>query len=108
MTSDFMTSARSLHQWLQWVPRVHPETGVQQVRGRWMAATPDDVLHSFEGPGGVSEVGERIIALVDGKRTVGEIAAVLQGEFDVSQAECEEQTVQFIQVLIEKKVLASR
>ncbi len=97
-----MTSARSLQQWLNWVPKVHPETGVQQVRGGWMAATPDDALHTFEG----SETGERIISLVDGQRTVGQIAAVLQQEFDVPQAECEQQTVQFIEILVQKKVLA--
>ena len=101
-----MTSARSLHQWLNWVPHVHPETGVQQVKGRWMAATPDDALHTFEGQGEVSEVGERIISLVDGRRTVGEIVAVLQTEFEVAQAECEQQTVQFIEILVQKKVLA--
>ena len=96
-----------MQQWLAWVPRVHPETGVQQVKGRWMAATPDNALHTFEESGGaVSEVGERIIALIDGRRTVGEIVSVLQTEFEVEQAECEQQTVQFIEALVFKKVLA--
>ena len=67
-----------------------------------MAATLDDALHTFEG----SEVGERIISWVDGQRTVGEIVALLMGEFDVAQAECERQTVQFIEILVQKKVLA--
>lgn len=67
-----------------------------------MAATPDDALHTFEG----SEAGERIISLVDGQRTVGEIAAILQKEFDVAPAVCEQQTVQFIEILVQKKVLA--
>lgn len=93
-------AARSLHQWLGWVPKIHPETGVQQVKGRWMAATPDDALHTFEG------VGEQIISLVDGQRTVGDIAAALQLQFDVAPAECEQQTVQFIEILVQKKVLA--
>ena len=101
-----MQDERSLKQWLATVPRVHPETGVQQVKGRWMAATPDDALHTFESGGEVSEVGERIISLVDGRRTVGEIVAVLQTEFEVGQAECEQQTVQFIETLVLKKVLA--
>ena len=44
------------------VPRVHGETALQKVGGRWVAATPDDQLHSFEGADGVvSEVGERIV-----------------------------------------------
>ena len=60
------------------VPRVHGETALQKVGGRWVAATPDDQLHSFEGPDGVvSEVGERIVELVDGKRSVGEIVEIL-------------------------------
>lgn len=101
-----MTVARSLHYWLNWVPQVHPETGVQQVKGRWMAATPDNALHTFEGQGEVSEVGERIISLVDGRRTVAEIVGVLQNEFEVAPAECEQQTVQFIEILVQKKVLA--
>jgi hypothetical protein len=102
-----MTGLMSLQQWLAWVPQVHPETGVQQVKGRWMAATPDDALHTFEeGNGEVSEVGERIISLIDGRRTVGEIVSVLQGEFEVEQGECEQQTVQFIETLVLKKVLA--
>lgn len=101
-----MSVMGSLEQWLTWVPRVHPETGVQQVKGRWMAATPDDALHTFEGGGEVSEVGERIISLIDGRRTVGEIVSVLRSEFEVEQAECEQQTVQFIETLVLKKILA--
>lgn len=102
-----MKDARALQERLKWVPRVHPETGVQQVKGRWMAASPDDALHTFEGEKGeVSEVGERIISLVDGRRTVGEIVAVLQSEFEVAQSECEQQTVQFLEILVQKKVLA--
>ena len=101
-----MSATWSKAQWLAWVPVVHPETGVQQVKGRWMAATPDDALHTFEGGGDVSEVGERIMSLIDGRRTVGEIVAVLKAEFDVGQAECEQQTVQFIETLVFKKVLA--
>lgn len=101
-----MTEGRA-KQLLGWVPRVHPETGVQQVKGRWVAATPDDALHSFEDAKGVvSAVGERIISLVDGRRTVGEIVAILQGEFEVAQAECEQQTVEFLEILVAKKVLA--
>lgn len=102
-----MQGTQSLRKWLSWVPTVHPETGVQQVKGRWLAATPDDAMHTFvEGGGEVSEVGERIISLIDGRRTVGEIVAVLRSEFEVDQAECEQQTVQFIELLVSKKVLA--
>ena len=90
-----------------WVPRVHPETGVQQVEGRWIAATPDDALHYFEEQNGeVSQVGSRIIALADGHRTVGQIIDLLCAEFEVDPAECERAVVEFIDLMVDKKVLA--
>ena len=88
------------------VVRVHPDTAVQRVGGRVMAATADDRLHTFEAPdGSVSEVGERIIELVDGTRTVGDIVEVLVEEFEVSREVAEADTRQFLRVLLEKRVL---
>lgn len=88
------------------VPRVHGETALQKVGGRWVAATPDNRLHSFEGPDGVvSEVGERIVALIDGQRSVGDIVAQLLNEFEVPRPVAEADTTGFIQLLAEKQVL---
>lgn len=93
---------------LQTIPAVHPEAGVHKVGGRWMAATVDDRLHTFEDGEGVSEVGERIIELIDGKRSVGEIVAVLVGEFEVPREVCEADALRFIGDLVEKQVLVCR
>lgn len=91
---------------LEHVPKVHPETAVSKVGGRWMAATPDDRLHTFEGADGVvSEVGERIVELVDGQRSVREIVDVLVDEFEVSRELAEADTVEFIGLLVQKQVL---
>lgn len=91
---------------LSTVVRVNSDTAVQRVGGRYMAATPDDRLHTFEGPdGSVSEVGERIIELVDGERTVGAIVDVLIEEFEVSREVAESDTRQFIELLLGKQVL---
>lgn len=88
------------------VPKVHGETALQKVGGRWVAATPDDHLHSFEGPDGVvSEVGERIVELIDGRRTVKDIVEVLLGEFDVPREVAEQDTLEFIGLLAGKHVL---
>jgi len=88
------------------VPRVNQETALQKVGGRWVAATPDDQLHSFEGPdGAVSEVGERIVELIDGKRSVGEIVEVLVNEFEVERGVAEADTLDFIALLANKHVL---
>jgi hypothetical protein len=88
------------------VPRVHGETALQKVGGRWVAATPDDHLHSFEGPDGVvSEVGERIVELIDGRRSIEDIVQVLLNEFEVPREVAEQDTLEFIGLLAEKQVL---
>ncbi|WP_235216630.1 PqqD family protein [Archangium violaceum] len=88
------------------VPRLHPEAGLQRVGDRMLAVGPDDTLHTFEDEGGeVSEVAERILELVDGCRTVGDIVAVLCEEFEVEPVRCREDTVSFVRLLVDKKVL---
>lgn len=91
---------------LETIVRVNPETAVQRVGGRYMAATPDNRLHTFEAvDGSVSEVGERIIELVDGTRSVGAIVEALVQEFEVSREVAEQDTTQFIEMLLGKQVL---
>ncbi len=88
------------------VPRLHPEVGVQRVGERLLAVSPDDTLHTFEDEGGeVSEVAERILELVDGRRTLGDIVAALCEEFEVEPEVCREDTVSFVKRLVDKKVL---
>lgn len=88
------------------IPRLHPDVGVQRVGGRLMAAGADDHLHTFETEGGeVSEVAERIVELCDGRRTVREIVDALCEEFEVEREVCGRDTVAFVQVLMQKKVL---
>ena len=88
------------------VPRVHGETALQKVGGRWVAATPDDQLHSFEAVDGVvSEVGERIVELIDGQRSVADIVEALLVEFEVTREVAESDTLEFIGLLADKDVL---
>lgn len=88
------------------VPRLHPDAGVQRVGDRMLAVGPDDTLHTFEDEGGeVSEVAERILELVDGRRTLGDIVAALCEEFEVEPSMCREDTVTFVRLLVDKQVL---
>ncbi|MFZ5468726.1 MAG: PqqD family protein [Myxococcota bacterium] len=88
------------------VPRVHPETGVQRVGGRLMAASPDDHLHSFEDEeGAVSEVAERIVELCDGSRSLEQIVDVLCEEFEVERGVCTTDTLAFVELLVERRIL---
>lgn len=96
-----------MRDFLDQVPRVHPETGVQRVGGRLMAASPDDQLHTFEdeATGEVSEVAERIVDLADGNRTVSQIVDAICEEFEVTREVCEADTVAFVKLLVDRKVL---
>jgi len=89
------------------VPVVHPEAVLQCVDGRWMAATGDDRVHSFaDATGSVSEVGERIAELIDGTRTVESIVNALCEEFEVDRVMCEADTLEFVRVLVERRVVS--
>lgn len=87
------------------VPRLHPAAAVQRVRGQLVVLGPGEVLHTFEDEGETSEVAERIVELVDGRRTVADIAGLLCEEFEVEPAVCREDTARFVALLVERQVL---
>ena len=88
-------------------PALHPAAAVERVGGRLMIATRDDKLHLFaEEDDAPNEVGERIVDLVDGRRSVREIASVIGDEFDVDSARALADTAAFIELLVERQVLA--
>ena len=82
---------------------------MERVGGRWMVATPDDQLHYFVAEGGEdpSDVGDRILDLADGTRTVREIATAICSEFEVDEETALRDTADFVFQLVERKVLAS-
>jgi len=91
---------------LESVLKVHPETGVQRVGGRLMAASADNFFHTFEDEAGqVSKVAERIVELCDGRRTLSEVIDTLCEEFDVDRAVCTEDTLHFASLLVSRNVL---
>lgn len=82
---------------------------MERVGGRWMVATLDDQLHYFveDGSEEPSAVGDRILDLADGTRTVREIASTICGEFEVDEETALRDTAAFVGQLIERKVLSS-
>jgi hypothetical protein len=55
----------------------------------------------------ISEVGTRLLELVDGTRTLQECAAVLGQEFDAQPAVIEQDVVRFARELVEAGVAAA-
>ncbi len=53
----------------------------------------------------LNPVGARIWTMIDGVRTIREIAALISQEYEVESAQAETDTIQFIRDLQERKVL---
>ncbi|MBM4378431.1 MAG: PqqD family protein [Deltaproteobacteria bacterium] len=70
-----------------------------------MAVTPDGQLHTFDDEGSAGP-GERILGLVDGRRTVGQIVEVLLSEYEVDRSDCVRDTKAFVEALIARRVLS--
>jgi hypothetical protein len=90
------------------IPGPHPETAVEKVGGRWMVATPDDRLHYFVSEGGEepSDVGDRILELADGTRTVREIAEMVCAEYEVEPETALKDTLELVSELLRNGVLS--
>ena len=56
-------------------------------------------LHNF------NEVATRVWELVDGQRTVAEIAAVITDEYEVDQAVAEADILAFLDELVQKDII---
>ncbi len=87
------------------IPRIKADTLVQKVGDTWMAVGSDETLHLFKDEGGPSAVGGRIVELIDGSRSVGQIVETLCEEFEVPREQCASDTLQFIGVLVGKRIL---
>ena len=72
------------------------------IDGEAVIVTPSDsMMHSL------NEVGTRIWELMDGTRTMRDIAVTLQGEFEVEKRRSEEDAVWFVECLAKKGLVDS-
>lgn len=79
---------------------------MERVSGRLMAAGRTDLLHIFEDAAGErSEVGERVVELSDGQRSVADIIDVLCAEFEVERDVCAVDVVGFVEKLVGLEIL---
>ena len=71
----------------------------------------DEAVLVIAGKGEVkvlNEIGARIWSLIDGTRTVGDIAGLICSEYDVEPAQAEADAIEFIEQLVGKGILTLR
>jgi hypothetical protein len=89
------------------VLRVRPDVVLHRSGEHLIALSNDDRLHTFaDTDGSASEVGVRIAELIDGQRDVRGIVDVICEEFDVDRVTCEADTLDYLAMLFERRVVA--
>ena len=81
-------------------PRQNEDIAVQIVEGRAFLMDPHaSELHALGG------VGTRVYELIDGRRTVGDIIAVLLDEYDVDFETLKQDTLDFLAELVDRGLI---
>ncbi len=83
------------------IPLHHPRVAARVYSGDAVILSPAENMVRMLNP-----VGSRIWELVDGVRTVDEIAMALTAEFDVEYAEARRSTQEFLDTLADKRLVA--
>lgn len=87
--------------WLDAKPIKHPRTASRLVDGEAVVVLPEENVVKV-----LNAVGSRVWDLANGKRTVREIAATIYQEFEVDQAQAEQDVVEFVAEMVESELLA--
>ena len=81
-------------------PRRHPDTAFRVFEGEAVLISPAQNMVRM-----LNVTGSRIWELLDGERTIADIAAILSGEFDVSTAHALSSVRTFLQELAERQLV---
>ena len=81
-------------------PVLHPQVAARIIDGEAVIVLPESGQVSI-----LNEVSSRIWELVDGTRSVGEITEAIVAEYDVTPEQAERDVEEFIQELVENKML---
>ncbi len=81
-------------------PVLHPQVAARIIDGEAVIVLPESGQVTV-----LNEVGSRIWELIDGTRSVGEITEAIVAEYDVTAEQAERDVEEFIQELVENKML---
>ena len=81
-------------------PVFHPQVAARIIDGEAVIVLPESGQVNI-----LNEVGSRIWELIDGTRSLGEITAIIVAEYNVTAEQAERDVEEFIQELVENKML---
>jgi hypothetical protein len=81
-------------------PVLHPQVAARIIGGEAVIVLPENSQVNV-----LNEVGSRIWELIDGTRSVDEITEIIVAEYEVTVRQAELDTDEFIQELVENKML---
>jgi hypothetical protein len=81
-------------------PALHEQVAATVVDDHAVVILADDGIVNVLNP-----LGTRIWALIDGRRTVGDIAAVIASEYDVRPEVAQLDTAEFLQTLVDTRAV---
>lgn len=81
-------------------PVLHPQVAARVIDGEAVIVLPESGQVNV-----LNEVGSSIWELIDGTRNVGEIMKIIVAEYDVTIEQAEGDVNEFIQELVENKML---
>ena len=81
-------------------PVLHPQVAARIIDGEAVIVLPQSGQVNV-----LNEVGSRIWELIDGTLSVGEITETIVAEYDVSAEQAERDVEEFIEELVENKML---
>jgi hypothetical protein len=81
-------------------PVLHPQVAARIIDGEAVIVLPESGQVNV-----LNEVGSRIWELIDGTRSVGEITEIIVAEYDVTAEQAERDISDFIQELVDNKML---
>jgi hypothetical protein len=81
-------------------PVFHPQVAARIIDGEAVIVLPESGQVNV-----LNEVGSRIWELIDGTRNVGEITKIIVAEYDVTAEQAERDISDFIQELVDNKML---
>jgi hypothetical protein len=81
-------------------PKPHPQTAGRVIDGEAILMLADDSEIQV-----LNQVGSRIFELADGSRSVSEIAQLIAGEYQVDEAQAQQDTLAFLRQLVIQNVM---